>query len=739
MEEERENFRSAAVVALEKIIERTGRHADVLHYFVAHPEQNLVEASPLQGFTPDLHQAARVYNRIASLPKSIPELLGNNEFVIASRMATQPYTVFPIEINGLKQALDLFDPFCSCIWSANDDIATTVDTVIKSRPEPILHGSPSGGANSIKSIDITRDVIKQHVLRLLEYRRSEHGDEVEKLIVALTKNVDFRVVDSDLPRFGHLITTPNETALDAVGVGLQRKERLMGIDNEPYFDALRPIVFSMMHARSSTYSEDRDIAWSAGYELILTSPSISKQVRLILKRFGRELDAEKRRQVRFVLRQMIGRTTYPFVGPESEAGGIRDDPHVQALTMINLKDLEVYTAALSIRASSNFVPVIRLPTAVNNVHGELIQLEKTARAEGPTPRRREKLSRIAKTISEKLVDGIPDWILDAIRASPRIKLIADAPLEWMNVDGFPLALKAEVSRIPTTPGNLFFWHSVVVATANLTMADFEDILVIRTLDKKDPLRHILSKSIEIMSTGFEGTTNVHFVDVRNESDFIDAFDRFSGALAIFDGHGSHSSSEDTGMLSLPEGSLNAWELRKRVNLPPIIVLGACDTHPMSASHATTANGFLAAGAKTVVATSLPIDARSSSVFIARLLLRINQLLPIHFAKSDLPYRWSTLVSGMQKRQYMTDVVYALAATLGLEVNGELLLKCSLESGARIDSGQRDWMEALIEVLAKASSKSDTFITELMQTQTYLTDSLIHVQLGNPDRIFIHKS
>jgi hypothetical protein len=615
----------------------------------------------------------------------------------------------------------------------------TVDKVIQNRPEPILHVSRSGIGNSVRAVNVTRETIKDHVLQVLEYRRGEHGEKIDPLVTAIKQNVGFSTIDSDLPRFGHLITVPNEIALEAVGIKLNQKERLMGDDNEPYFEALKPLVLSMLNARASLYSEHRDIAWSAGYELILTAPSILKHLRVILKRFGRNLEAEKRRQVRFVLRQMIGRKTYPFAGAAHEAAGILSDRHVQALASVNLKDLEVYTAALSIRTSSNFVPVIRLPTAVNNVHGELIQLENTARAEGFTPRRREKLSRIAKTISEKLADGIPDWMLEAIRACLRIKLVSDAPLEWMSVDGFPLALKAEISRIPTTPGNLFFRHSVIVPTVHLSLADFENILIVRAFDKEDRLKNVLSQSMEIMRSDFEGDVNVRYVDVENESDFIKAFEDFSGALAIFDGHGSHSSSDDIGQLSLPSGPLNAWELRKRVKLPPIVLLDACDTHPMSASHTTTANGFLAAGATTVVATSLPIDALSSSLFIVRLLLRINQLLRIHFENSDLPFKWSTLVSGMQKRQYMTDVVLAIAETIGIKADREFLMKVSLEVGTKIDTEERDWVDALLQLLARESSKSEPFIRELVQTQTYLTDSLIHVQLGNPDRIFIRKA
>lgn len=231
---------------------------------------------------------------------------------------------------------------------------------------------------------------------------------------------------------------------------------------------------------------------------------------------------------------------------------------------------------------------------------------------------------------------------------------------------------------------------------------------------------------------------VRYVDVQNETDLIKALNGFRGALAIWDGHGKHSSLDDAGTLSLPGGPLNAWELRRRARIPPIIVLGACDTHPMSASHVTTANGFLAAGAKTVVATSLPIEARSSGVFVARLLLRINQLLPLHFANSDRPYRWSSLVSGMQKRQYMTDIVFATAKTLGLKADQALLRQVSLDAGAKIDTGVDGWFEALIRILSELSSVDNAEIRKLIQSRVYLTDALVHVQLGSPEHILIHK-
>jgi hypothetical protein len=728
---------TSALLEMQGVVNRLGRTANLIHHWVPHREQDLTQSSPLQGFTPDVTQAAPRYAQIATLPKSIPELLGDNHGNIAYRMVSEPYVALPVQLDQMQPAFELLNPFCSCMWSSDNEIAALVDTFIATRPEPILHISPSGTGNSLKEDDVESTTIRDHVLRLLEYRAMQ-GYEVGGLIDLIRTNNSFEKVKSDLPYYGHLITQPNELTLQAVGFEFERSIQLVGIDNDPYFEALRSQVDPMFGIRASFYEGDPDIYRSVPYELIVTAPSILKHIRELLRNLGRDLSPEKRRRVRFVLRQMIGRRTYPFLGTVAEVEGMRNDPHMQGLLSINSEDLRAYTAALSIRASSNFVPVIRLPTHVNNVQAELVQLENTARAATSKSDRVAKLNKLARQVSMKLAEGIPEWVFDRMRTFSKIKLLSDAPLEWLQMDGFPLAVTADVSRIPTTPGNLFFLHSVVAATLDLTMASFDEVLVIRAFKQNDRIKRVLTVIVEALRKSFQGSMAVRYVDVQNEADLINALDGFKGALAIWDGHGKHSPTDDAGSLSLPDGPLNAWELRKRTRIPPIVVLGACDTHPMSASHVTTANGFLAAGAKTVVATALPIDARASGLFVARLLLRINQLLPLHFAASDRPYRWSSLVSGMQKRQYMTDIVFATAKRLGIKADQALLRRVSLDAGGLIDTGQEGWLEALIRILSEASSVGESEIRELIQTSVYLTDALIHVQLGSPEHILIHK-
>lgn len=728
---------------LQQLIEMTGGKADPIFYFIPHEEQNLAESSPLQGFTPDVLEAATMYARVASLPRCVHELLSNNEFQLAYRIGGDPYRVFPVEVADLQVAFDMFDPYFCCILSPNDDIAEAVEKFIQTHPAPVLHASGLETSSGVRPDQLGREIIRDYVVRVLAYRESlEPGGELVKTLrEAVLENEDFKPITTPLPYYNHLVALPNEIALQAAGFTFKGEEEspLAGLDNEPYFEALRQLVGLMRVSRGLILKEMPFVRQVSPYDLVLTSPSILKRWRATLGKLRRDLPAEKRRNIRFALRQLIGRPTYSIVGEASEAEQAFGDEHVQALLAMNKQDLDAYTAALSIRASSHFVPVLRLPTSVNNVRGELVQLEKTARAEGPTPRRAGKLSRLARQLSAKLVEGLPEWVLEHVRTSAGIKLISDAPLEWMSVDGFPLALRADVSRIPTTPGNMFFHQTVVAPTLSLSLQDFDEILIIRAFRKNDPIRHVLTEAVETYRTAFpEGKPAVKYVDVESEQEFLRALENFSGALAVFDGHGGHSSEDDVGALHLADARISAWELRQRVRLPPIVVLSACDTSPLGASHVTTANGFLAAGARTVVGTSLPVNANLSAQFIARLLLRIGRFIPALFKSSDAPVRWSKVVSGLQKRQYMTDVIFAIAGSLGLQPDEKLLVKISVEVGTRIDSDRKDWLEALVETIAQAASKPGEQVRNFIETDAYLTDALLHVQLGNPEHISISR-
>lgn len=730
--------------ALQELLNNNGVMADSIVYVIPHKNQELMDASPLQGFTPDLQEAAALFTHISTLPKCLHELLGSNEQVLALRAAGEPYTILPIDISDLYRTFEVLKPIFVCVWSANDEIAGAVRTFLQTHSLPVLHVSQSGVENSVGPENAHRETMRNYVIDVLASQNLplKGQKQIKTLRDALIKNRDFIAVSSELKFHDHLITIPNENALRAIGFTFTEHVPLQASDdNDSYFDALKTQTGFLSFVRHHLFAENKLLLQLSPYDLVLTAPSVLKRWRKVLRGFGSDFSPEKRRQLRSVLRQIVGRETYSFMLEkeilEKEADRLVLDEQVQTLLALNRFDLDVYAAALCIRASASFVPVIRLPTSVNNIQVELTKLENTARTAGPTPHRPYKLSKLANALSLKLAKGVPDWVIEQLKVCTAVKLLADAPLEWMSVDGFPLTLQADVSRIPTTPGNLFFEKAASIRSITLRSADFDHILVIRAFSPNDRVRKVLTATLEIFNSSFEEQhVKITYADVQNEKDLIQAFENFSGALAVFDGHGNHSSTDDIGSLRLPDGPFLAWDLRNRVRIPPIVLLGACDTHPMSASHVTTANGFLAAGAITVVGTSLPIDALTSAQFIGRLLLRIRELIPIMLREEKAPVRWSRIVSGMQRRQFMTEALQAIAGNIHIVPDKALLRELSLDVGLRIDFGRKDWLEGLIDFIAKKASLPRDRIKRLLTKEAYLTDSLLHVQLGNPEYISI---
>src|SRR5262245_24464518 len=143
IESEKSTF-TADLLKIREDVKKIGHRATINQYCVPNSKQDITQSSPLQGFTPDVTTAISSYAQIATLPRSIPDLLGGNHGSIAYRMVSEPYATLPVQVDQLQTAFELLNPFCSCMWSSDDEIAAIVETFVATRQEPILHISRSG-------------------------------------------------------------------------------------------------------------------------------------------------------------------------------------------------------------------------------------------------------------------------------------------------------------------------------------------------------------------------------------------------------------------------------------------------------------------------------------------------------------------------------------------------------------------------------------------------------------------
>jgi hypothetical protein len=106
--------------------------------------------------------------------------------------------------------------------------------------------------------------------------------------------------------------------------------------------------------------------------------------------------------------------------------------------------------------------------------------------------------------------------------------------------------------------------------------------------------------------------------------------------------------------------MSPWDMRGEVRFPPIVILSAYDTHAADRSHATTANGFLTAGAITAVASRLPVGAHDAVLLIARLIWRLAEFVPEITSAQGRAVLWSEVMSGMLRLQLVHDLVMPLS-------------------------------------------------------------------------------
>lgn len=175
------------------------------------------------------------------------------------------------------------------------------------------------------------------------------------------------------------------------------------------------------------------------------------------------------------------------------------------------------------------------------------------------------------------------------------------------------------------PGNMLLQQSAIGYSKNIPSDLLKDILVIRSFQNHDRIKEFLETGINIFP--LENGTKITFKDVNTIAEVKDALNSFKGAIVIFDCHGDHSGNEGGGWLQIGKEKLNSWELFDQARVPPIVMLSACSTAPITGSHVTVANGFIRSGASSVIGTFLPVDAKASSAFISRIIYRIDAFLP----------------------------------------------------------------------------------------------------------------
>jgi len=497
---------------------------------------------------------------------------------------------------------------------------------------------------------------------------------------------------------------------------------LAGNSDEEFAAALSAAADELERVRHEAGADRHVVPGSP--TIIVAVPSVYRHLSANLIR--KDAPTAVKKAFRNILRQ---RQYIALRGNAEDIKPIIEDQAAMTVMKARAMELATYSEALSSAACSLAVPVLRCPPQVDRVRELLIRLAGMSRAGTPNPQRRNKL---AKKIGDSLRAAIPTDLVQRIEHHrfDGIKLIGDTPLELMTVDELPLSLRATVSRMPTLPGNLLLRHGATRVPLMLLPEDLKKVLIVRAFDQHDPLRNLVVEAIRIVNNESRSKVELQVVDVGSKEQFIDAFNAFDGPLAVFDGHGGQDRSGPQGTLRVGSIRLNPSELYGKIKIPPLLLLSACETHPLEGIESSVASGFLILGARSVLGTMVPIDGRSAAVLIARFMLRFAEFLPA----LNIMMPWPQVIGGMLRMSYVTDVLRTLQKQFQLSQDDYFKIHSAANMG--IISSQPRWFEDLLKSLAEAVSMPEDKVREIWLRTCYFTDTLHYVHLGQPEHIFV---
>jgi hypothetical protein len=203
---------------------------------------------------------------------------------------------------------------------------------------------------------------------------------------------------------------------------------------------------------------------------------------------------------------------------------------------------------------------------------------------------------------------------------------------------------------------------------------------------------------------------------------------------VFDGHGFAGTADEAGGLIIGGKPCDVWSLRGKSRMPPVVILSACDTAAIDGSHASAANGFLSCGARTVLGTLLPIDARAAAIFLARLMYRLADYLPSAIRTFGRAIRWTEIISGMLRMQLLTDLLQTFVDDG--RMTEEQMAKVHERGNHYINLLDPDWFEAAIAACAEETALDADLVRTRFKQAIATSDAIRYVQLGSPESLIL---
>jgi hypothetical protein len=164
----------------------------------------------------------------------------------------------------------------------------------------------------------------------------------------------------------------------------------------------------------------------------------------------------------------------------------------------------------------------------------------------------------------------------------------------------------------------------------------ERVLILNCLSPTDPLYRFPEHLHGVLD---QTRTPHEYHAVSNVNEYQSLLREKRPFLLLHFGHGTYDKAEESGYLHFGEGRTKVWDLSGTA-IPPIVLLGACDTAALAETHNNPSNAFLGLGARAVLATLLPVQADRTVELYARVLANMHDSISGEFGLEN----WGQIVS-----------------------------------------------------------------------------------------------
>ncbi|MCC9162827.1 hypothetical protein LNA76_05745 [Alcaligenes sp. MMA] len=708
-----------------------------IRHIIAMPPDIAEDPTPFfQGFSKALFQDYQdIFRVLIDFPHDIMDIFLTGSDLILSKMVGSNLDLHMIRV-------DLFDDMhidhnypLTVIWSSTKSVELVENqlNLFTVRPLHITVGSQPG---VLSLSDLTSDAANHWLLDLLS-RASSINSMYAEFYASVSKQPPTPRDEGSLafvPAL-HNCTIPLLKTLELYGYRIRKGKGIApAADSNKHVEGmlqLSRVIDGLRHSLGTLPPMRKNDA-------ILFCPSIYTYLYRANSQFWqkiyRELDRDRRD---FLKKSLIRNKGYGNSSLQINENAIfnpYEDEILGTLLKIRQSELHFFTTIIALAAANQFVPALRLPNSVMLHHDQLsviYGLVNSNHRERSLELNR-KIAHYSRTIYKEIGAKLVNEIFGE---REKLLTVCDFPIEWLSINLIPVMFRHEISRVPSTPGNVTTQTLLSGQRLLIPFSAMTKVLVIRSLDPNDHIYDILSSSIDHFkqSSGLENIT-LKLVDVASEAELIVALNSFEGAIVIFDCHGNHGGEESHAWLHIGQERVDVWQLANRARVPPIVILSACSTHPLDGSHASVANGLLRSGALSVIGTFAPVDAIHAGIFTARLLYRLSAFVPI--ATKRRPRSWREIVTGFLRMSYVSDVLKDLRDELK-KISEEEHNKIHFEANIAINSDDPDWADKFISNV-KSITKMNEEETNLLWMQRYqFVETMLFNQLGRPENIIIY--